>query len=382
MTPVAGLAVLAVLAVALGVAGFLVVALTVLRSRSEIAALLQLQPGPLESPLLVVIPARNEAAGIGACLRRVLADRSPHLRVMVVDDRSSDDTARIVSALAAADPRLTLLTLEDDPPPGTFGKPRALARAVERARAPVREPILFLDADVLLEPGALGALVRAHGEHAAGGALSGVPRLIHGSALEELVMPTLVGVIVGRFGPRAVHAGKAAFLNGQCIVVDAEVFHAVGGFPQDTVLEDVALARLLHGKGAPLRLADLRPFASTRMYSSWRGIVDGFGKNAVALMGLRGAWTTALLALAIALLPWTAVAMAALVDTRALVIALVVLALTMAAQLSARILTRGPKWPVLVLPLAYLATAFVLVRASWRAWRRQPVTWKGREYPT
>jgi hypothetical protein len=366
-------------AIALGAVGCALVTLAFLTGRKEIAALVKLTPQPLTTPLLVVIPARNEAHGIGACLRRVLAERSPDLRVVVVDDRSSDETPRIVSALASSDPRLSLLTLTDDPPAGTFGKPRALARALAHA-APLPSRILFLDADVMLEPGALGALVHAHGTDADHGALSGLPKLTHGSALERFVMPTLVPVIVRKFGPRSVHAGETAFLNGQVIVVDTAALQGVGGFPQDTVLEDVALARNLRAAGHPLRIADLRPLASTRMYTSWRGFVEGFGKNAVALLGPH-AWSTGALALVTSLLPWSGVILASTTgDVRIIAVAVALLLTTMLMQLSARRLTRSPLWPILVLPASYALVAFVLARASWRAWRNAPVTWKGREY--
>lgn len=372
------------IAIALGATGFVLVTLAFFAGRNEIKALVSMTAAPLTRELLVIIPARNEAHGVGACLRRVLAERAAGLRVVVVDDRSSDDTPRIVSSLAASDTRLTLFTLEDDPPPGTFGKPRALARALEHARAtsPTPERILFLDADVMLEPGALGALANAHAEHAANGALSGLPRLIHGSLIERLVMPTLVPVIVRRFGPRNVHAGRVAFLNGQCIVVATRALDDVGGFAavQGTVLEDVALAQKLHARGHVLRIADLRPFASTRMYTSWRGIVDGFGKNAVALLGPH-AWLVGVTSFVTSLLPWTGATLAlATRDTVWMACAATLLVATMSMQACARALTRSPKWPILVLPFVYACVAFVLSRASWRGWRRAPVRWKGREY--
>jgi cellulose synthase/poly-beta-1,6-N-acetylglucosamine synthase-like glycosyltransferase len=373
-------------ALAVGTTGCALVTLAFLTGRKEIAALVRLTPAPLDpaTPLLVIIPARNEAHGIGTCLRRVLADRSPELRVVVVDDRSNDETPRIVAALAAGDPRLSLLSLTDDPAPGTFGKPRALARALDHARsmAPLPPRVLFLDADVMLEAGALGALVVAHEAHAKNGALTGLPKLTHGTTLERFVMPTLVPVLVRSFGPRSVHAGQTAFLNGQCILIDTFALNGVGGFPVDTVLEDVALARRLHAVGHPLRIADLRALASTRMYASWRGIVDGFGKNAVALMGPH-AWAIGALALLTSLLPWTGVALASSTgDMRVIGAAVALLLVTMAMQLAARTLTRAPKWPILVLPVAYALVAYVLTRASWRAWRKQPVTWKGRTYPS
>jgi cellulose synthase/poly-beta-1,6-N-acetylglucosamine synthase-like glycosyltransferase len=53
--------------------------------------------------LAVIVPARDEEANIGPCLRSLLAQDYPHSRVsvIVVDDHSTDATAAIVRELAA-----------------------------------------------------------------------------------------------------------------------------------------------------------------------------------------------------------------------------------------------------------------------------------------
>lgn len=66
-------------------------------------------PGELVS---IVIPCRNEAAKIQACLRSVLAFTVPQdvaIEVLVVDGRSTDDTRRLIAEVAAADPRVRVV---------------------------------------------------------------------------------------------------------------------------------------------------------------------------------------------------------------------------------------------------------------------------------
>jgi cellulose synthase/poly-beta-1,6-N-acetylglucosamine synthase-like glycosyltransferase len=66
---------------------------------------------PAEGTLVsVIIPARNESATIETVVRSVLASRYRPLEVIVVDDRSTDDTAARVAHLAADDGRLRLLS--------------------------------------------------------------------------------------------------------------------------------------------------------------------------------------------------------------------------------------------------------------------------------
>jgi cellulose synthase/poly-beta-1,6-N-acetylglucosamine synthase-like glycosyltransferase len=381
-------------AAALGLASFCFTCAVLLVARRELRALEPVAPRPLASvlkegdTLTVVIPARNEP-DIAACMEAALEDAHPALRVLVVDDRSTDDTASRARAVCARDARAELLSLADDPPPDVFGKPRALAAGVAHLEAKRKGApaglLLFLDADVWLEKGALGALVEARARSGAD-ALSGVPRLETSSALEDLLVPTLTSLVTSRFLPTRVHDARApvAFLNGQLILIDGAALAGVGGWSavQDTVLEDVALARRLKGAGRALRLADVRSLASTRMYEGLAEIVEGFGKNAVALLG-PAAGLFAVLSFVTSCLPWVVVAAAIALPGELLwrALALVCALGAVGCAVLARRLARVAWWPALVLPLSYAAVSGILLGASWRHLRRAPVQWKGRRYP-
>lgn len=377
---------LALVAFGLAALSFCAIGAAALAGRRRLAALVRIEPAALAEPLLVVIPARDESANLRAHLPALLAEPATELCVVVVDDRSSDDTAAVVAEVAARDPRVRLLSLHDEPPTGVFGKPRALAAAVEDAnlRNTPPELSLFLDADVAVQPGLLGGLVatlrreRAH-------ALSGVPRLELGSAAEALFLPTLVALLTGHVRTACVHdaAARDAFLNGQVLLVDTAALARVGGWAAvaGTVLEDVALARRLKDAGLTLRLGDLRKLASTRMYASYREMARGFGKNAVALLG-PGASRRGVLALALSLAPWLAFALALVVGdqlTRLSVAAL--FGATLLVQALTRAAARVPLWPVLLLPISYLGAALVLWRAARDHTRGAPIEWRGRRYP-
>lgn len=72
----------------------------------------------------VIIPARNEAATIATILASLRGCEYPQLEILVVNDRSTDATAELVRAEAAADPRIRLIDGEELPP-GWYGKPWA-----------------------------------------------------------------------------------------------------------------------------------------------------------------------------------------------------------------------------------------------------------------
>ncbi len=365
------------LAVVAAVFGPLVYALAFLRGAREAAVVLPVTPRPLERDLLVVVPARNEVRRLPTTLRALLADPSPHLQVVVVDDDSDDGTARIARTID--DPRLTVVSGPGPPPPGTFGKPRALAFGI--AASAHGELVLCLDADVTVRPGLLGGLVAALDASQAA-ALSGLPDLENVTASERALVPAFVAAVAVTHPPSRVHddAHPTAFLNGQLLLVRRAALQDAGGFlgVQHTVLEDVALARRLKTRGHRVRVVDVRGLAGTRMYESLSGIVQGFGKNARALHGRRLAPLAALL-VSSAWAPFVALGLACgssgVVDD-AVAGGAVIVAAAFAVANRAR-LGGAAAWG-LAAPLVQAVVAGTYLAAAVR--RRG--TWRGRTFPT
>jgi cellulose synthase/poly-beta-1,6-N-acetylglucosamine synthase-like glycosyltransferase len=107
---------------------------------------------PDEAPsLLVVVPARDEEANIGACIAALRASDHPRWRLRVVDDNSRDGTAAAARAAADGDPRVEIVGA-GAMPDGWLGKNHALTVGARGAAEPW---ILFLDADVRVAPSCL-----------------------------------------------------------------------------------------------------------------------------------------------------------------------------------------------------------------------------------
>jgi glycosyltransferase involved in cell wall biosynthesis len=236
-------------------------------------------PSPRALPRLTVcIPARDEAACIGACVRAALAQDHPDLEVIVVDDQSSDGTAAIAEAAGAGDPRLRVVR-NDPPAAGWAGKPWACRRAATEATG---EDLLFVDADVVLSPEA--ARRAAQVLHARGlgmVSLFGTWELV--GWWERVAIPVIGWFIRGATDPARVNddARPEAFANGQFILVTRAAYDSVGGHGAvaGEVLEDVRLGRALKHAGHTLGL-HAAPWAfRVRLYRSLGEIVAGYGKN-------------------------------------------------------------------------------------------------------
>jgi cellulose synthase/poly-beta-1,6-N-acetylglucosamine synthase-like glycosyltransferase len=141
---------LAVLAAALALAGWARLAWLGHADRRALVPLPPAPPGPLPS-VTVVVPCRDEARGLARAVTSLLAQDLPELQVVAVDDRSTDGTGEILARLAAADPRLEVVSVAALPD-GWLGKNHACHAGARRARG---EWLLFTDADVVHAPDAV-----------------------------------------------------------------------------------------------------------------------------------------------------------------------------------------------------------------------------------
>ncbi|CAF1587659.1 unnamed protein product, partial [Adineta ricciae] len=130
----------------------------------------------------ILIPARNEAAGIADAVRAALATCDIEFEVVVMNDGSTDGTDRIVLDLAANDKRVRL---ENAPslPPGWNGKQHACWCLAQTARNPI---LCFVDADVRLRSDCISRMA----DFLDGQSLvSGFPQQITETFLEWRLLP-------------------------------------------------------------------------------------------------------------------------------------------------------------------------------------------------
>ena len=335
-------------------------------------------PPPVRCPVIVVVPVRDEVDQVGDCLAALLDQRGiDDLRVVVVDDGSTDGTAAVVRAVA--DPRVRLVTA-DPPPPGWLGKTHACAVGVAATDGSDGGVVAFVDADVRLFPDALAGAVAVLDRHRLD-LVSPWPRQLAGSPAERLVQPlqqwlwaTTLPLRLAERSPRP----SLAAANGQFLVLTRRGYDRAGGHAavRGEVLEDIALLRAVKrsgGRGGPV---DGSRLAACRMYEGWPALRDGYAKS---LWGAVGGSPAASAAAAVALTAvWVVPPLAGLRGSRA---GLVGYAAGVAGRGVTAAATGGRLWPdVLAHPASVLVLDLLLAR-SVVGHRRGTLRWKGRDLP-
>ncbi|MGV9454946.1 glycosyltransferase [Streptomyces sp. NPDC003635] len=191
---------------------------------------------PVTEPVSVLVPAYNEAKCIENTVRSLMASEHP-IEILVIDDGSTDGTARIVEAMGLPNVRVIRQL--------NAGKPAALNRGLANARYDI---VVMMDGDTVFEPSTVRELVQPFGDPRVG-AVAGNAKVgnrdsligawqhieyVMGFNLDRRMydmlrcMPTIPGA-VGAFRRTALER--------------------VGGMSDDTLAEDTDITMAMHRDG-------------------------------------------------------------------------------------------------------------------------------------
>ena len=203
-----------------------------------------IEPVAPRDDFTILIPARNEAQVIGETLC-ALVMAAPHAPVVVVDDQSTDATARI--ARDSGLPNLKLIA-GTPPPAGWTGKLWALQQGLDRVTT---ARVLLLDADIRLAPGMLAPLQRKADEGCALVSLCAEP--CWDGVAARWLLPAFVYFfkLLYPFALANSEHSRIAAAAGGVILVDRAALLDAGGFGawRDAIIDDCTLAAHVKRKG-------------------------------------------------------------------------------------------------------------------------------------
>jgi len=335
-------------------------------------------------PVSVVVPACNEADRIEISLASLLALDYPDIEVIVVDDRSTDATGRIVDEMAARSDRLRVIHL-DRLPDGWLGKVHAMHRAVREARG---DWILFTDADVEFAPDSLRrALTEARSREVS-----------HLTCIPEVPTANAFWLSV------AIHAFSLLFaVSVRLRSVNRDASHRPIGIGAFNLVEAAALARsrglewlrlepaddmgiglLLEQAGARTRLLHGDGMLRVPWYPSLRAMVKGLEKNGFG-PGARYSYlrqvAIVLYLAVIATAPIVSLGLGiALDDTLLLAAGLTAVLGTAGVALSMPRQSLREALAYFALPAGVVIFAYIMARAAWLCFRHGGIDWRGTRY--
>ena len=231
----------------------------------------------------ILIPARNEEKNIGFLLDNLQKFKREKLEIIVFDDQSTDNTAKIVKEYP--DSRIRLLQSEGLPN-GWLGKNHACYQLAQKATG---KYYLFIDADVRL----YGKIVQdtiAYFNRYQLGLLSIFPHQIQKTIGEKVTVPimnyillTLLPLIFVRISPFVSHSAA----NGQFMLFDAKVYNKLQPHKKfkDSPVEDIVLSRFLKKQKIKIACVTGEDRVKCRMYESYSEALNGFVKNVFMFFG-------------------------------------------------------------------------------------------------
>ena len=240
-------------------------------------------PTAASGSVTAIVPARNEEAVIAACIAS-LASQPEIAEILVVNDQSTDGTARVVKSLIRKVPNLRLLETAGLPD-GWVGKNYALWVGVQQAKSTW---LLFTDADAEHERNSASRALQIAQEQGAA-LVSFSPEQVTETWYEKALIPFIYLRLAKRFSYEKVNDpnSPAAAANGQFLMMRRDVYDAVGGHASvaGEVLEDVALAMRVKAGGHRISFGSGKGIVRVRMYRSFQAMWQGWKKNLYRLMG-------------------------------------------------------------------------------------------------
>ena len=324
----------------------------------------------IKKSVTVLAPMRNEAENVPEFISALSSQMGvKNLNFVIVNDGSTDKTAELLTSVIDGDPRFSVIDspIQRD---GWLGKVSALQSGYESARS---EFIITLDADVRLQPNAIMRAI-SQLERLKLDFVSPYPRQIAQTFAEKLIQPLLhwswMSTVILRLAEKFPRRSTAV-ANGQFFVARKNALDAINGFESVStqILDDIELARSLISAGYRGVVTEGSGIASTRMYSSFDEIRQGYGKSLWKAFG--GSFGTVI---AIAFLFATGILPVLMILNGYLIGWLIYLYMVFSREISA-IRSRSNPLFAFLHPLSSALLIYLIIY-SWR--NRGTIQWKGR----
>jgi glycosyltransferase involved in cell wall biosynthesis len=260
----------------------IILGLRSMRNLADIAPL----PEQEQPKVSIIVPACNEQDTIEPALLSLLAIEYAHLEIIVINDRSTDRTGKVLRNIQKDHPHLQILEITELPE-GWLGKNHALHQGTQAATG---EYFLFTDADILFAKStlsrAMSLMVNEKQDH-----LALVFKNIAKGWLLNAMMVDAGGGLFFLFKPWKVSDPKSKhFIGvGAFNLIRKSAYLQIGG--HETVkmhpIDDIMLGKIIKQNGYRQECLSGYDFLTVHWYESPGKMIQGLMKNIFALYNFR-----------------------------------------------------------------------------------------------
>jgi len=338
-----------------------------------------------QNPLMsILIPARNEEENIKRCIISLTKQDYENIEILVLDDNSTDDTARIVLELSQKDPRIKLYSGEPLKK-GWLGKSYACWQLSKYAKG---DYLIFTDADTLHFPNSISSSVACLLRYNLD-ALSVFPKEITVTLHERMIVPFGKYMILSFVPLYLIRKSKSVLFCtaiGQFMLFKREVYKKIGGHKsiKSKVIEDIMISKQVKRCGYRFMIFDGRSNLYCRMYKNFREVVRGHSRTIFAAFDYNIYIITIAIILmsAIFLFPFIMLLVGILFDWPAILINLIILQIIiiLIPKIIFSIRFKCKAVDIILHPISMVYLIYIAINSIFNTKIGMGVNWKGRIY--
>jgi glycosyltransferase involved in cell wall biosynthesis len=352
----------------------------IVRGGRRLGDLKNISPLPhLNGPLVsIIVPACNEAATIAPALITLLNQDYARCEVIVVNDRSLDDTGKILREIQCQYPQLVVLDI-DELPKGWLGKHNAMHRGAVLAKGDI---LLFTDADIHMHPSTVTRAVHCLEQSRLDHLCLIFKNMAKGWLLNCLILDAGCGLLL-LFRPWCAGNPKSPrFMGvGAFNMVRRQAYRQVGGHGTIKMhpIDDIMLGKIIKEAGLRQECLLAYDFITVSWYCSTLAMIGGLMKNVFALVNFNTA---------LALVGAVGVALFTIVPQWGGVFAQGLAQFFFLMTISLRLFLLGqaarhtglPPWLALAALITPYITVYIILKAVFITLKNNGISWRGSHY--
>ncbi|MFH1239100.1 MAG: glycosyltransferase family 2 protein [bacterium] len=331
--------------------------------------------------LSVVVPARNEANSIEEAVKTRLTEGYPNQEIILVDDRSTDQTGAIIDRVAASDKRVKAVHVKELPE-GWIGKLYAMHMGVREATG---DWFLFSDADIHFKEGVLKKAV-AYSEKRNLDHLGVIPELWARNVFFDILYCHFIKfmMLTARVWDIENPNSTAALGVGAFNLVRRTAFAATKGFEwiKMDVADDLALGKMMKESGARASLVNGCGLLGVYFYNSFGDMARGTERAGFTTLGNFSLWPLMTVIGTMFLLEMFPFVMLRSGIPMLYIIGIIFWVIGFSVYTIGNIWTNRPLWTAFFWPVAITVGLFFALRAGILGKIRGGIYWRGTFYST